>query len=259
MQYDKTKIKGLDIHYGIEDRGEYSIFFLHGWGGSKKSWLSLLERLNIDGSKIILDFPGFGESQKPKVAWNMSNYADFVEEFIETIIKKYALNKKIVLIVHSFGGRNAFKLFSKKRAFKVEKLVLIASAGIKHPDTFKKKLLKFFAKISKILKIIPGYTWIRKNIYKMINSRDYAKLEGVMKDTFLNVINEDLKPHISKINIPTMIFWGKHDSYVPLADAHEIKSLIPNASLKIFDDGKHGIHKTHAEDISEEIEKFIKA
>ena len=53
---------------------------------------------------LILDLPGFGQSDEPKEIWNIFDYAEMVNYFV----KELKINDPI-LIGHSFGGRVAIK------------------------------------------------------------------------------------------------------------------------------------------------------
>lgn len=42
---------------------------------------------------------------------------------------------------------------------------------------------------------------------------------------------------IASIEAPTLIQWGKHDSWVPIEDGHKFQNLIPNSQLIEYDAG----------------------
>ncbi|MGE5463909.1 MAG: alpha/beta fold hydrolase [Syntrophothermus sp.] len=49
----------------------------------------------------------------------------------------------------------------------------------------------------------------------------------------------DLRPHLSKITVPTLVIVGRHDFITNVAMAEEMVKHIPNARLEIFEDSGH--------------------
>lgn len=265
----KLKIDDLEISY-FECGGDDGtpVFLLHGWGGSKESWIPLLENLDQKSSHYFaLDLPGFGKTTEPSKAWAIENYVQFFENFVQKIYAQYNLEGGYDLIVHSFGGRMAILITSGQenspsRPF-LERLILIGAAGIKPKKTFKMILGQTLAKIGKIfskVKIFEKASLIaRKFLYKFLRAHDYEKTSGIMRETFLKVIAKDLRSRIHAIKNPTLIIWGEQDGAVPLADAKFMHEQIKGSILKTIKDGRHGIHKTHAEQVGKWINEFLNA
>jgi len=44
---------------------------------------------------------------------------------------------------------------------------------------------------------------------------------------------------LHRIDVPTSIVWGAQDEILPVGTAHELKRLIPNAELNIFENCGH--------------------
>lgn len=49
----------------------------------------------------------------------------------------------------------------------------------------------------------------------------------------------DLRPHLKKITVPTLVIVGRHDFITNVAMAEELVKHIPNARLEIFEDSGH--------------------
>ena len=98
---------------------------------------------------------------------------------------------------------------------------------------------------------------MQKILYKILRVHDYEKTSGVMRKTFLNVINQDLSGLLEHINCSTLVVWGKNDTYVPVSDAHHMHEKIRKSELHIIEDGRHGIHKTHAKQVGGWINEFL--
>jgi pimeloyl-ACP methyl ester carboxylesterase len=266
------EINGQKVSVMVRGTGNSRpVFLLHGWGGTKESWETLLwetEKSGIWEQRLAfaIDFPGFGGSDEPVQAWSVANYAHFLEQIIQKIYQEWNLSGNYDVIVHSFGGRVLFKLLTPDFAHNIserpEKLVLIASAGIKPTKTLRISLAGLMAKYGKKVMSLPGLRRLsplaQKALYKILKSHDYEKSSGVMRDTLIKVLDEDLSESIAHIKNPALIFWGKKDSYIPLRDAYVIKKSIIGSHLITIADGKHGIHKTHAEILAPRIVEFLK-
>ena len=259
--FEFSEIDGLNIRYKKKGRGK-PLFMFHGWGGSSDSFDALTE--HIDTKKHIVlavDFPGFGGSDKPKKNWTVKDYSDFLGKFVQKMYTKHGLKGGYDVVVHSFGGRVMIMNSSSSKKQKLDKLVLIGAAGIKHPRTFKKRILQSVAKLGGGFLSIPGLKMFKKPaqklMYKILRVHDYENTSGVMRKTFLNVIDQDLSGLLEHINCPTLILWGKNDTYVPISDAYMMHDKIKNSTLKIIADGRHGIHKTHAKKIGKWINEFL--
>ena len=208
-----------------------SLLILYGWGSSAENWAHVKELLEKKGYKVFLpDLPGFGKSSLPASPWSLDDYVDWLNNFCE----KNNLSQ-VFLLGHSFGGAVAAK-FSLKYPEKIKKLFLIANSGIRK-KTLKKQFLKKFSPIFK------RFLLIKKVFYKFFIKSDYLRTSGIMRETYLKVINEDLSEIFSEINVPTVIIWGNKDKITPITDAYFINKNIKNSKLEILPDVSHHIRK----------------
>lgn len=175
--------------------------------------------------------PGFGNSQEPKNSWNIDDFVDFIIRFINKLEIK-----QLDFIGHSNGGRIIIKLMNKKNLnFKVNKIILIGSAGIAH----KKSLyVKIRIKVFKICKKIANIKFIKKilpnlesKIKKRFGSEDYNNSTPIMRQTMVKLLNEDLTNYLKNIKVPTLLLWGENDTATPLSDAKIMESKIPDCGL----------------------------
>lgn len=245
-----NKVKVSFFKYGS---GKNEILILHGFGSSIKSWKKLI--VKFDPKQFTLHFvelPGFGQSQHPPVPWQVSDYTIF----IQNLLKKEKINPEY-LLCHSFGGRISIQLLNDKHNFK--KAIFVAAAGIRPKLNIFQKLSN---KIGPVLKPIKKFTPIQKLIKllrKAIGAQDYSKVEGTMKQTFVNVVNTDLSEKLASIDIPVQLIWGDQDTLTPLYMGQQMDELIPDSNLKIYKNKKHGLHLTNPAKLNQDIINFINA
>ncbi|MDP2864579.1 MAG: alpha/beta hydrolase [bacterium] len=225
-----------------------NILILHGWGSRAKNWSRVKELLENQGYKVFVpDLPGFGENSPLSRAWAIDDYVEWVSDFCE----KNNLSQ-FFLLGHSFGGGLAIK-YTLKYPEKIKKLFLVAPA-IRRKKTFKKEILK------KLSVFFPKLSFLRKIFYRLLFLKsDYPYVQGgIMKETYLRVIKEDLSDNLSNISISTVIIWGEKDNVTPLKDAYLINKEIKGSKLEIIKGGRHVPNMETPEILAEKIKEFLK-
>ena len=229
-----------------------TIIILHGWNSSKEKWERVKKKIEKAGMQVFIpDLPGF--KKKLNRPWSLDDYLEWFKEFSE--------NKgKFFLLGHSFGGRISIK-FATQYPEKIKGLILVGAAGIKHKKGIKGqiilKITKFFKKTLNFPVLRSFYPFLRIILYKYIlRKTDYLKAKGAMKQTFLNIIEEDLTPYLSQIKSNTLIIWGRNDKTTPFFDGKLMKENIKDSKLEILETG-HAPYLESSEILSRKIIDFI--
>jgi pimeloyl-ACP methyl ester carboxylesterase len=146
--------------------------------------------------------------------------------------------ERVSVLGHSFGGRVAIKLAAAHPEM-VDRLVLVDSAGLPPPQTIKRRLKRAASKSANTIGRLgrPGQA-VRRAIVRRIASPDY-RAAGPLRDTFLAIVKEDLRPALPRIKAPTLLVWGESDDDTTLADAHTMEKLIPGARLLVLKNAGH--------------------
>ena len=227
-----VKINNLNVAYQSAGEGDI-VVLLHGWGGEAESFKPVFEWLAQTHKVYALDLPGFGNSEKPPVAWGTADYARCVTAFFEELGIR-----KAHLIGHSFGGRISI-ILGAEHPEKVAKLILVDSAGIKPRRTAKYYLRVSLAKVGKLLRRCGTYgTQLANALSRRVGSSDYQNA-GVMRGTLVKVVNEDLRPLLSRIAAPALLIWGADDKDTPVAYGKIMEAEIPDAGLVVLEQAGH--------------------
>lgn len=208
------------------------IVFLHGWASDLNSFLWLKDYFVDDYSLIFLDFDGFGKTPEPKEPLSVSDYV----LKLKALLDEFCVDE-LVLVAHSFGGRVAIKfLFYFQSQFKKVSLCLVDAAGIKP-----RRNLIYHLKVSKYKRLKNKQNKTQKDFEKLrkFGSDDYKVLSDVMKQTFVNVVNEDLSRCTKFLKCKTLIVWGTNDKETKPFMARKLNKLINGSKLIFLKDAGH--------------------
>lgn len=220
------KIDGLNINYlDYGNKNGKAIVLLHGWGQNIEMMNMLGKPFEKDFRIIVIDFPGFGNSDEPKEVMGVGEYTSVVEK----MLIKLNIDSPI-LIGHSFGGRVAVKFASRN---KTDRVILLSPALRGHDKkSLKSKFLKFLKKVP-ILKELED--WAKNHI----GSRDYKAASPMMKKVLVKVVTEDLSQDAKKIKAPVILIYGDNDAEVPQEDTLLYEKLIPDCGLILYEGCTH--------------------
>ena len=223
----RSIIKNININYEyFDNRSKTSLVFLHGWGQNIKMMESLAKPFCKKYNVLIIDLPGFGESEEPKEIWSIYDYSEMVNE----LLKELKI-KNPILIGHSFGGKISLAYAIK---YNPSKIVLLASP---YKKNIKKPTLKM--KIYKTVKKIPLLNKLEGFVKNHVGSTDYKNASEMMKKILVNHVNLDLTDEVKNIKCPTLLIWGTNDNAVSYEDGKELEKLIPNAGLVTYEGCTH--------------------
>lgn len=243
------KYQNLNIYYEEYKGGKKEIIFLHGWGNSSNTFINQVNFLKNQYHLYLIDLPGFGKSNEQLKIYSLDDYVNLIKDFI----KEKEIDNPI-LIGHSFGGRVIIKYLKTNY---VDKIILIASAGIKQKKTIKQKLKIINYKIKKkwyqLTKNYVEYNYL----IKTNGSSDYQNASTILKSTMVKIINEDLTKQLKTITSKTLLIWGQNDTETKINDAHLFKKLIKNSTLTIFKNAGHFVHIDEYQNVNELIKKFV--
>jgi pimeloyl-ACP methyl ester carboxylesterase len=215
-----------------------TLLMLHGWGASAELVWPLAARLAACGvAPCAVDLPGFGRTPAPTTSWSVSDYAIWTLHLIDAL----ALDK-VHLFGHSFGGRIALVL-AADHPERFHKVVLANSAGLRPPIPLSVKLrTQLYRSARRTLEAV-GAQALAQNLRSRYNARfgsaDYNAATGVMRETFIRVVNEDLRHYAARVQRPTLLFWGDQDTDTPLWMGQKLEALIPDAALIVHQGAGH--------------------
>lgn len=242
------KINGLKIHYQEYKGHKKDVILLHGWGQNLELMAPVAEFLKDHFNVYNIDCPGFGLSDEPKEAMGVEDYMEVIRAFIE--------KKKIqdpIFVCHSFGCRIALRYSAKYGA---RKLALTGPAGVRDKHGlkwyFKTYTYKLGKKISKLLKLD-----INK-LQSKAGSEDYRNASGIMRATFVKVVNDDVTPILKDVKAETLLVIGENDEATPVSKGRIMEKLMPDCTMVIFENDDHWAYYHQMARFNKVLEAFLK-
>jgi pimeloyl-ACP methyl ester carboxylesterase len=187
------------------------------------------------------DYRGTGVSYSSDIKAEEMTTEKYISDVVavSTYLKERFGQEKIYIMGHSFGGRVAIRYSANNP---IEKLVLFGSPCIRH-----EKKLPLSTRILKGIKKLPGMDKIGEYAKNFIGSRDYKAASPVMRQTLVNVVNEDLSNFARDIEEPTLLIWGEYDTEAPVEDARELEGIMVDAALIVLP----GSHYAYIENLGQ--------
>jgi pimeloyl-ACP methyl ester carboxylesterase len=227
------------------------IIFLHGWRRDHRDWSRVIELLDEELSVLVLDLPGFGDSEEPLVAIDSVGYAEAVAQVIREWREQVGLSR-VIVVGHSFGGRVAIQLASVVAPELVDELLLVGVPIIR-PQSQAKSPLGY-----RLVRALAGIGLLSNERLESARQRygsdDYRHAVGVMREIFVKVVNEDYQEHLLMIDRPIWMLWGALDLACPVDLARRAADSSTWATLEVLD----GVHHLVPLEDPESIAHLIK-
>ena len=233
-----------------EDGSGAPLLFLHGAGGS--AWNPLLKLLAAHCRVIAPEHPGFGRSPTPDWMMSVGDLAFFYLDVIEVMGLK-----DVHLVGHSLGGWTAAELAIRNTS-RLKSLTLMSPAGCRSEVPFGDIFLW------------DAETATRANFYdqkladERIKALPQADLDVVLQNKATvarlawspRLHNPQLPYWLHRIDVPTLLLWGKEDKTIPYACHRTFMETIKGAQLKAFSETSHALHTERAKECDEAMTAF---
>ncbi|WP_211749867.1 alpha/beta hydrolase [Paenibacillus sp. Marseille-Q4541] len=253
----------------VEDIGEGTpVIFLHGWPANHKMFEYQFSRLPANGFRCIgIDFRGFGNSDAPWESYSYDRLADDVKAVIDELKITNA-----TLLGFSMGGAVAIRYMARHNGYGVASLVLAGAAApvfTKRDDfdygmdpaelteqlidaTYEdrpKMLANFGLQFTKTKSKSEMMMWLESLCYQ-------ASHHGTIKAAE-SLRDEDLRPDLKQINVPTVIFQGAKDKICEPDLARLTNEAIAGSRLIEFEESGHAMMFDEQAKFNEELLLFL--
>jgi non-heme chloroperoxidase len=231
------------------------LVFISGWALTSDCWGYQTAPLSDSGLRCIsYDRRGHGRSSDPGRGFDYDTLADDLAAVLDALDLK-----NVTLVTHSMAGGEAVRYLSRHGSKRVARIALVAAT------------LPFMTKTADNPDGIDPAVFenARRNMrpFGVAETSD-AMLDwiaGLMLRCSLKALVEcnraltatDFRAELKKIDVPTLIVHGDRDVSAPLAiTGRKTASLMPHATVKIYEGAPHGLFLTHAERLNKDLLEF---
>jgi pimeloyl-ACP methyl ester carboxylesterase len=224
------EVTGHLAHYLKAGSGP-PVVLVHGGASDSRDWLGNIPALSPFFTVYAPDLIGFGRSGRNEEGYYITDFSDFLEEFIE----KLGLSRP-ALVGHSLGARACLGV-ALRRPELVGRLVLVDAAGLGKVSRFGTALNIAIYRLRQLLG--------RPQPYPRFKIK-----EG--EDMYWRCMEE-----LPGLSVPTLIIWKRHDPYIPLSVARHAAALIPGAILEVLPGFGHAPQSQNREEFNRLLLDFL--
>ena len=224
------------IHYFAGGAGE-PLVLVHGLGGRALDFTLIMPALAKQHRVYALDLLGYGASDRPNVDYSITLETNILRQFLDSqSLTRVSLNG------WSMGGWIALNLAAQAPE-RIDRLVLLDSAGIKFTPTFDLRLFSphTMAEIQELEKLLtphPGRipAFVLRDFLRQLQAEDW-----VIERTVASMITgrEFMDGKLATVTMPVLMVWGKQDVVTPLSIGEAMHRQMPQSVLAVLDGCGH--------------------
>ena len=198
--------------------------------------MAFLDELSQRFAVYAPEHPGFGQSNDPPWLDNVGDLAYFYLDFLKTLGLE-----RVHLMGTSLGGWIAAELAVRDTA-RLASLTLICAVGITAggdtiPDIFRmpveENLRRFYADQERAERRVGD---MAKVDMRLVAKNQVTVTRLAYRPRFHN---PDLGKWLHRIDVPTLLIWGKEDGLVPPQFGEAYRALIPGSKLVVLPAAGH--------------------
>ncbi|MGN1231757.1 MAG: alpha/beta fold hydrolase [Anaerotignum sp.] len=242
-------------------------------GASCREWDDVIDALAADYHVYAVDLPGFGNSFCPKEPWTAYQYASFLHQFIETVVKRP------VCFCGANAGADFGLILSLLHPEDIRRMVLISPEGIGKgyaTDEDTKPLSLLLSPVAGTQKFLMGTTkgkikliledafYAKETISPELIQRyaDAARYGVHAQSTFAGIETRfyaaDTKPAFEKLSIPFLMIWGEENKTNPAEHFDTAEKMKDYGSFALFEKTGALPHMENSKAFLENVREFLK-
>ncbi|MES0864731.1 alpha/beta hydrolase [Ruegeria sp. SCPT10] len=258
-----------------EDKGKPLLICIHGWSTASYVWTALKPELRKKGYRILsYDLYGRGYSGRKDVKHTTELFTHQLTQLLE----KLKLNdQKLNIIGYSMGGAIAAR-FVSERLGNVERLLLIAPAGMAVQKPFPRFVARNTASVSDpiISEYLPCLLWqqfrraardfpndenVQFVLQKQLAEMEYRGYIPALLSSLKGVLASKMRAEhkaIAASNVKVLAIFADQDSTIPHPDAQRrFDRWNRNRMSRVIKGAGHAVTYTHAQEIMTEAGNFL--
>jgi pimeloyl-ACP methyl ester carboxylesterase len=232
-----------------------SVLLVSGMTSPSFVWDTAVPALAAHRRVLRYDFYGRGQSDSPRVRYDLSLYLRQLDELVERLLG----DRWLAIVGYSWGAGIA-AAWASRHARRVARLVLVAPGGLDQPIAARVLALPV---AGEILTRIAGPRFVAMDLERgfasheagaSFVSRVLAQLDAAsFSRAFLSTLRHvpgDFRPlyaDVGRHGFPVDVLWGSRDAKVPMGLASRLRQSLPRATIHVLEGAAHAMQVEHAE------------
>jgi pimeloyl-ACP methyl ester carboxylesterase len=183
---------------------------VHGWLGSWRYWVPVMDELSSEYRTYALDLWGFGDSDKGQERYDVDSYVELMVSFMDELGMGRA-----PLVGHTLGAAIAARLAARypDRVAKIMAVGLPLTA-----EAINRKLLSAGPNDT-----LARLFWHRQRPYEEVDMSLSKTAKNAIALTIQSVARLDLRETLDAIDAPVLTVYGDKDNVIDIAQAEELE------------------------------------
>jgi len=255
----KVKVNNIELDYEEYGKGEV-LLFLHGLGSTKADWDAQIPFFSKKYRVVAVDLRGHGKTSIPSKDYGV----EFMTEDVKQLLDVLKIEKATV-VGFSMGGAVAFQLTSDYPEI-IHNLVIVNSGpDFNNMGKIGEDLLSSRTEFLKTKGLIP----LAKEIaYNMFPEDTQIEMRSEFEDrckkndydayynSFVTLMDWGLGDKLKDITVRTLVVASDMD-YTPVSFKEEYVKRMPNATLSVIENSRHGAVIDQPEAFNKMLENFL--
>jgi pimeloyl-ACP methyl ester carboxylesterase len=218
-------IRSSLLHYEILGRGS-PILLIHGWLGSWRYWVPLMDELATDYRTYALDLWGFGDSDKDREQYDVDAYVQLLVDFMDELGIWRA-----PLVGHTLGAAIAVKLAAQHP----ERVSKVLAVGLPLTAQAINRRLLAVGPNDSMAKLF----WQRQRPYDEVEMGAVKTARNALALTVQAVARLNSQDLLEEIAVPLLILYGGKDSVIDPVQADALNEDRRSARAIVLPEARH--------------------
>lgn len=190
------------VHYEALGRGK-PLILLHGWLGSWRYWVPVMEELSVEYRVYALDLWGFGDSDRRNGAYDVESYVQLLDAFIKNL---GILPERLPVVGHALGAVVAL-LWAARNSDRIDRIMAVSLPLV--GATINRRLMTSgaFSLFDKAFNLQPPN-------FEALQLETRKADEEAISNSVRSVMSLDMYRELQRIQLPVLLVHGDRDNVV---------------------------------------------
>jgi pimeloyl-ACP methyl ester carboxylesterase len=237
------------------------VLFTHAWALNADIWEYQLTELADQGVRsVAYDRRGHGRSSDPGRGYDYDRLADDLAAVIDRLDLR-----DVTLVGFSMGNGEAVRYLSRHGSSRIARLVMVSTIAPQSGGNFdayiaalKQDRPTFFTK--GVTAFTNGHPAVSPAMTDWVVAQFMRSSPKGVIDCMRAISHGNFEAELRAITVPTLVLHGDKDQVNPLEmTGKKVAELIPGATLKVYEEGAHGLPVTHRARLAQDILAFARS